>query len=155
MEGGDQTTGSSRSLTIGLVVAATVALVAGLVLPVIEMKAFFIFSDRYSILEVVVALLDEREFALAALVFAVAVVFPVAKLAALGIELTDRLPALASFAHRLNALGRWSMLDVLLVALIVFAAKTSGWQSATTLPGLYFFAASVVLTLVAARRLNP
>jgi paraquat-inducible protein A len=41
------------------------------------------------------------------------------------------------------------MLDVVLVALVVFAAKTSGLATAFTKPGLWFFAASVVLTAMA------
>ena len=43
------------------------------------------------------------------------------------------------------------MLDVVLVALVVFAAKTSGLATAITKPGLWFFAASVILTAAAAR----
>ena len=41
------------------------------------------------------------------------------------------------------------MLDVVLVALVIFAAKTSGLATAFTKPGLWFFAASVVLTATA------
>jgi paraquat-inducible protein A len=41
------------------------------------------------------------------------------------------------------------MLDVVLVSLVIFAAKTSGLATAFTKPGLWFFAASAVLTAVA------
>ena len=40
----------------------------------------------------------------------------------------------------LRALSNWSMLDVVLVALVIFAAKTSGLATAFTQPGLWFFA---------------
>ena len=43
------------------------------------------------------------------------------------------------------------MLDVVLVALVVFAAKTSGLASAASRPGLWFFAVSAVLTAVLAK----
>ena len=46
-------------------------------------------------------------------------------------------------------LSNWSMLDVVLVALVIFAAKTSGLATAATKPGLWFFAASALLTAVA------
>jgi paraquat-inducible protein A len=49
----------------------------------------------------------------------------------------------------LRALSNWSMLDVVLVALVIFAAKTSGLATALTQPGLWFFAASAVLTAAA------
>ena len=45
-----------------------------------------------------------------------------------------------------QALSNWSMLDVVLVALVIFAAKTSGLATAFTRPGLWFFAASAMLT---------
>jgi len=41
------------------------------------------------------------------------------------------------------------MLDVLLLALVVFYAKATQFADATTLPGVYFFAASVFLTMIA------
>ena len=48
-----------------------------------------------------------------------------------------------------RALSNWSMLDVVLVALVIFAAKTSGLATAFTQPGLWFFAVSAVLTAAA------
>ena len=46
----------------------------------------------------------------------------------------------------LPALSKWSMLDVVLVALVIFAAKTSGLADAASRIGLWFFAASSLLT---------
>ena len=48
------------------------------------------------------------------------------------------------------ALAKWSMMDVLLVAIAVFAAKTSGLANAISQPGLWFFAISAVTVAVAA-----
>jgi len=42
------------------------------------------------------------------------------------------------------------MLDVLVLALVIFYVKISGIGDANTLPGIWFFAASVILTLLAA-----
>jgi len=49
-------------------------------------------------------------------------------------------------------LAKWSMLDVLLVAIAIFAAKTSGLASAVSQPGLWFFAISTI-TISAATKL--
>jgi paraquat-inducible protein A len=46
-------------------------------------------------------------------------------------------------------LGKWSMLDVLLLALVIFYVKTSALTDAVSMSGIYMFAASVVLTMVA------
>lgn len=51
----------------------------------------------------------------------------------------------------IRAMSKWSMLDVVLVALVIFAAKTSGLAKAFTMPGLWFFAASAILTAAASQ----
>ncbi len=42
------------------------------------------------------------------------------------------------------------MMDVLLVAILVFAAKTSGLASAASQPGIWFYAGSAALAAIAA-----
>ncbi|MNL72332.1 Paraquat-inducible protein A [compost metagenome] len=42
-------------------------------------------------------------------------------------------------------LSRWSMMDVLLVAVVIFAAKSSGLAEAFTQPGLWFYAISALM----------
>jgi paraquat-inducible protein A len=49
-------------------------------------------------------------------------------------------------ARLLPVLGKWSMMDVMLVAIVIVAAKTSGMASAFTQPGLWFYAASAIMT---------
>ncbi|MEP3301618.1 MAG: paraquat-inducible protein A, partial [Roseibium sp.] len=52
--------------------------------------------------------------------------------------------------HFLSMVSKWSMLDVMLVALVLFAAKTSGLAAASVLPGLWFYAAATLTTALAA-----
>ena len=47
------------------------------------------------------------------------------------------------------SLAKWSMVDVLLVAILIFAAKTSGIANAFTQPGLWFLALSAVTAAAA------
>ena len=54
-----------------------------------------------------------------------------------------------------NLLSKWSMMDVLLVALVVFAAKTSGLATAISQPGIWFYALSVVALAVASLDKQP
>ena len=76
--------------------------------------------------------------------------FPAAKLVVLQHSFVSRPDAIGRGPTLFTALSKWSMLDVLLVALVIFAAKTSGVATALTLPGLWFFGASVVLTAAGA-----
>ena len=56
----------------------------------------------------------------------------------------------ASVLALLSMVSKWSMLDVMLVALVLFAAKTSGLAAAAILPGLWFYAAATLSTAFAA-----
>jgi len=46
-------------------------------------------------------------------------------------------------------LGRYSMTDVMVLALLIFYVNSSGYTEATVLPGVYFFAASAIITMLA------
>jgi paraquat-inducible protein A len=46
-------------------------------------------------------------------------------------------------------LGRYSMTDVMVLALMIFYVNSSGYTEATVLPGVYFFAASALITMLA------
>ena len=136
-----------RSLLAVLSLAATFCFALGLTLPLVEVKRLVFLSDRPSLLDVVWGLWSEGDYPLAALVAVFSILFPAVKLLAMQLAaLGETLPRAGRY---LKLLARWSMLDVLLVALLVFAAKTSGLATALTLPGLWFFAAAVVLTAVA------
>ena len=46
-------------------------------------------------------------------------------------------------------LGRYSMTDVMVLALMIFYMNASGYTEASVLPGVYFFAASALMTMFA------
>jgi paraquat-inducible protein A len=146
-----------RWLPAAVVLAAVICLVLGLTLPSLQFKRFFLFSERHSLLGVVVALLDEREYFLGVVLGAFSVVFPGLKLLVLARLALGRLigwNGWAKAAGIAHYFGRWSMLDVVLIALVVFAIKRSGLAEAAALPGIWFFAGSAVLSIIAARLLE-
>ena len=109
-------------------------------------QKFFIFSETPSLLEVVWGLWQQSDVGLAVLVGLFSLIFPGVKLltvfeAAYG---SGRYPSWAAM------LAKWSMMDVLLVAILVFAAKTSGVASAVSQPGIWFYALSAVSAAIAA-----
>jgi len=143
-------------LLAGLLLAAGGLLVPGLALPVVQIDRLLIISEEASLLALTYGLLGEGDIFLGLVVGVFSIVFPVAKLGLLG-WLWLRPPRQETARHalaRLEWLGRWSMLDVLVVALVVFSVKTSGWATAMVKPGLYCFAAAVMLTIVAAARMR-
>jgi len=139
-----------------LLLAAAGLLALGLLLPIVRVERLWLFERETSLLGLAYGLLGHGEIFLGTVVTVFSVIFPAGKLAVLA-WLMWRAPHGAA-AHRalgwVERLGRWSMLDVLVVALVVFSIKASGWATAASRPGLYCFAGAVVLTMVAAARMR-
>jgi paraquat-inducible protein A len=139
-----------RFLLPAVLCGATFSFALGITLPLIRVDRFLILSDEPSLVAMVASLWNGGEWAIASLILAFSIVFPAMKLYLLHAAAF----AAADHDHRLpgwfRSLSNWSMLDVVLVALVIFAAKTSGLATAITQPGLWFFAGSVALTVLAA-----
>lgn len=142
-----------RDFCIGLlIVLATACLVLGLTLPVIRLTHLYLWSDTHSFVSVVHALYAGNEIVLATILVVFSVLFPVLKLVYLLAAytlLSTGSPHCRLMLSRLSWLGKWSMLDVLVLALVIFYVKASAFSDAAALPGVYFFAASVLLTMLA------
>src|SRR5215468_392021 len=135
-----------------LTLSAAVCLVLGLTLPVIQLTRLYFWTDTHSILSVLSALYATGEIFLASVIFAFSIVFPVFKLlyiTAAGTLISAGPARRNRWLKRIEWLGKWSMLDVLVLALLVFYAKTHDLADARALPGIYFFSASVILTMAA------
>jgi len=139
-------------LVLILTFAAGVCLVLGLTQPVIKLTHLYFWTDTHSILSILSALWAGGEIFLALVIFVFSILFPALKLVyiAMAGTLSTFDPALRGrWLRRIGWLGKWSMLDVLILALLVFYAKATQFADAVTLPGVYFFAASVFLTMFA------
>lgn len=136
-----------------LLLAASFCLALGIVLPLMQVDRLYFLSQSPNLIEIVSSLWSNGDIAIAIVTGAFSIVFPLMKLGVLH--------AAAFRAHGTNvlipgwfkSLARWSMLDVMVVALVIFAAKTSGLATAATKPGLWFFAISAVLTAIASGQL--
>ena len=124
--------------------AATLCYGLGITLPLIHVERLWVFKDEPSLVQMIASLWSGGDIAIAAIVALFSVVAPAAKLMLLHMAAHDAEgPGLPAW---FRAIANWSMLDVVLVALVIFAAKTSGLATAVTKPGLWFFASSAALT---------
>ncbi|MDE1157894.1 MAG: paraquat-inducible protein A [Neorhizobium sp.] len=134
-----------RLFAIVLLVISALCLAAGLLLPIVRFGRLYFFSETPSLLELVGGLWHSGDQGLALVVGLFSIVLPIAKLVWLAVELMwPRRPG-GFLARLMPTIARWSMMDVMLVALTVFAAKTSGLAVAITQPGLWFYAASALM----------
>ncbi len=141
-----------------LTLGAAVCLVLGLTLPVIKLTRLYFWTDTHSILSILSALWEGGEIFLAGVIFVFSILFPAFKLiyiAMAGTLVTFDPARRSRWFKRIGWLGKWSMLDVLILALLVFYAKATEFGEAMALPGVYFFAASVFMTMIAYSLIDP
>jgi paraquat-inducible protein A len=135
-----------------LIILATVFFALGLILPTIRFTTIYVWTNEHSILTIIYALFENDEYFLCGVVFAVSVFFPFLKLFYLLTLITSHdLPQdfrRKSFAT-MEWIGRYSMTDVMVLALMIFYVNSSGYTEARVLPGVYFFAASALMTMLA------
>jgi hypothetical protein len=95
----------------------------------------------------------------AIIVLVCSIIIPVCKLTGLLVLSSEQFPIGALGRDRvwrfLEITGRWGMLDVLLVAALVAAVKLGDLVSIESGPGLYAFAGTVVLSLLASASWDP
>lgn len=141
--------------------AGLVAYIPANIYPMLETTTFGRTSHS-TILEGVVELLHHGSYSVAAIVFFASIVIPVAKFGAIaylavGIQRGDNMRSHGR--HRLHAVvefvGRWSMIDVFVVAIL--AALVQLDFAASINPGIaaISFSLSVAFTMLSAQSFNP
>ncbi len=134
-----------RRLRAVLILAAGICLVLGILLPIMQLQRLYFFTETPSVIDLLLGLWGEGEWALALLIALFSVLIPFVKLALLALTQFGDPNADNRIARVLPHLSKWSMIDVMLVAIAIFAAKSSGLAVAVVQPGLWFYAASAMI----------
>ena len=129
-----------------LLLAASVSFGLGISLPLMKFEKLWLFSETPSLVQIISNLWLQQEILLAAIVALFSIVFPMLKLFST-FQTVLRGKLMTGWTA---ALAKWSMMDVLLVAIVIFAAKTSGLANAISQPGLWFYGLSTVTAALAA-----
>jgi paraquat-inducible protein A len=135
-----------------LIILATVFFALGVILPVIRFTTIYVWSREHSIATIIWALFENDEYFLTVVLFLFSILFPFLKLFYLLTLLTspDIPPEFRKKSiSTMEWLGRYSMTDVMVLALLIFYVNSSGYTEAVVLPGVYFFAASALMTMLA------
>ncbi len=142
-----------RNFVLSLcIILATVFFVLGVILPVIRFTTIYVWTNEHSIATIIYALYKDKEYFLCGVLFTFSFLFPFLKLFYLLTLVTspDLSPEFrARSISTMEWLGRYSMTDVMVLALMIFYVNSSGYTEAIVLPGAYFFAASVIMTMFA------
>ena len=151
----------SVARTAALVLTAALFYVPANLLPVMTV----VYSGRKEITTIVGGaemLYREGQVAVAALVIFASVVVPVVKMLGLGWMVLatasgsrscrrDR----AALYRLIEAVGRWSMLDIFMISILVALVKLSALATIEAGPGAIWFALVVILTMLATATWDP
>ena len=133
------------SVTIG---ATVMKKIAGIQILMLDSR------ETFSILSSIAKLWHGGDRFLACVIFGFSVVFPILKLSAnllIWARLALPVSHTPTWMHRtaalLHGLGRWSMLDVFVVGILVVWGKTGGVSRFLIEPALYFFFAAAIIAM--------
>jgi paraquat-inducible protein A len=151
----------SLSRTWALVILAYVLYVPANLLPILESRAL-LTAESNTIMSGILMFWETGSWMIAALVFIASIVVPLTKLLALtwllvSVQMKSRArPQQRTQLYRMvEFIGRWSMLDIYVVALTVTLVQVGTLASIEVGPGALAFGAVVVVTMIAARSFDP
>ncbi|MBN8891861.1 MAG: hypothetical protein BGP12_05255 [Rhodospirillales bacterium 70-18] len=144
-----------------LLAAAAVLYVPANLLPVMTVVSFG-HGEADTILSGVESLAAAGMWPLAALVFFASITVPVVKLIGLAVLLVStgrgargRLRERTTLFRIVDAVGRWSMIDVFMISILTALVRLGTIASVHPGPGVLAFCAVVVLTMLAANSFDP
>lgn len=152
---------ASVSRTTALLLAAALLYIPANLLPVMHSTSLGRSEDD-TILSGVAYFWTSGDWGLAAVVFIASVVVPMLKLAILALLVfaahrrsTWRPHERTRLYRLVERIGRWSMLDVFVVALTVALVHFGSFAVITAGPGALAFGAVVILTMIASMQFDP
>jgi paraquat-inducible protein A len=152
---------ASLQRTWAFLLAAAVCYVPANVLPVLTTTTAT-GSDSDTILQGVVLLWSPTGWPLSLIVLTASIMIPSAKILTLAYLLvTVQRGSIQSNGQRIRLyrtvklIGRWSMVDVFVDAFTAALVQLQPLMSVSPAPGLFFFAAVVVLTMLAVESFDP
>ena len=133
-----------------LVILASLLLGVGLVSPIVTLEKFMIVENTFSVTSGILQLLQENQWFLFFVITGFSVVLPILKLHVLYRLVSNNTAGnerQRRYLHWMHLYGKWSMLDVFVVAVLVVAVKLGAIANVEMRFGLYAFAASILLTM--------
>ena len=138
-----------------LLLLASFLLLKGLITPMMTISKFVIFDNSFSVLSGITELLNNKQYILFVVIGLFSIVIPIIKILILFILLVIHNPdntRLKQLLHLMHEYGRWAMLDVMVVAILIVTVKLGALVSVQVHTGLYIFGAAVLLIMLITHR---
>jgi paraquat-inducible protein A len=151
----------SVNRTLALMIAAVVLYVPANLLPIITIRELGVAREK-TIISGLVEFWEMGSYPIAVVIFTASILIPLLKIAALiwlcgaakGV-ISYSAPMLGKVYWITELLGRWSMVDIFVVAILVAMVQLGNYMTVTPGPGAVAFAGVVILTMFAAMSFDP
>jgi len=140
-----------QGVAINLLLLVSLAcLIVGVSAPLLTLEKMYFFENTVSLLSTIKGLYLQQEWFLFYVIAIFSLCIPAIKIASL-ILITNMQFEQGSFLDKalqlIETFGKWSMLDVFVVALLLVSVKLGVLAKVDVHYGLYIFASSVLLTM--------
>jgi len=125
-------------------------------LPMFSFHKFYIFDDTFSLLGGVTYLLEEGELFLFLILFAFSIALPIYKMVLSFLLVSNRIKDTErklTIVNRLAIVGKWSMTDVFVIAILAATVKLGMIATIEVHTGLFVFGAGVTTSILLVHRL--
>ena len=149
----------SLQRTVAFAVAALILYVPANLLPVLRLDGVT-GPEQNTIVGGVIQFWQSGDYPVALIIFCASVMIPILKLLSITalcvVSRTGKYPRAMTKLYRVTEIiGRWSMVDVFVVSVLVGVVQLGGVMSIHPGPGVVPFAAVVVLTIFSAESFDP
>jgi len=139
----------------GLLAIASILFVTGIFTPMFTLTKFIVIKNSFSVFSGAVELLQNGQIVLFIVVFGFSIILPVLKIVLL-FRLLSLKPVqnlqINQLLKLMHEYGRWAMLDVMVVAVLIMTVKLGAIASIKIHFGLYLFGAAVLLIMLITNR---
>lgn len=146
-----------KVILLMLLMLASGLLIKGLITPMMTISKFIVFDNSFSIVSGITELLNNQQYVLFIVIGLFSIVIPIIKILILFILLALKNPennTLKKLLHLMHEYGRWAMLDVMVVAILIVTVKLGALVSVQVHSGLYIFGAAVLLIMLITHRVT-
>ncbi|WP_299662135.1 paraquat-inducible protein A [uncultured Psychromonas sp.] len=133
-----------------LLMVATLFFLLGLFLPMIIISKFMVINNSISIISGLAELINEGQILIFMIVGIFSVILPIFKIGFLFLLLQSTITTTKQYKkllYLMHEYGRWTMLDVMVVAMLIVTVKLGVIASIQVHAGLYFFGLAVLLLM--------
>lgn len=136
--------------------SSSILLISGMILPMFSFQKFYIFNDTFSLLGGVAYLIEEGEILLFLILFVFSIILPIYKMVISFLLVSEYIK---DADHKLRTLkrlafiGKWSMTDVFVIAVLAATVKLDMIATITVHAGLYVFGAGVLISMLLLHKL--